>query len=452
MIITGCETLDMFGAAESDAPLDGERLSLYDFEKTLQQDSKAQFGMPGTKPNNVIALPKALKGGVDEAISLVAPWENKFWPQNGGYPNHAMKHLAFTPAQPEKLWSSDIGRGGSDRMPLNSSPIMADNKIFTLNNDSEVRAFDAQTGGEIWESNVIKPGEDDNVLGGGLAFSGGRIFVTNGFNELIALSADSGEMLWRVSTKEPVRAAPSALPNKVFITTMNNRTIAFNAKTGIQLWDHRGLSSNSGVLGGAQPALDRDIVIAAYESGEIYALHIDTGVELWSENLSPLARTAGRTILSDIQALPIIDSNIVYAVSYDNRMSAIDALTGRALWSIPIGAASTPWLSGNRIFVIESQGTILSLDQKLGTVIWQSALPQFEDEKDREGEIIWQGPYLAENRLLAFGSHGIILAINPTNGSIIEQYDFDDDVYLSPLIAKEVLYTLDDNGRVSAWR
>jgi outer membrane protein assembly factor BamB len=452
MTLTACETMDIFSSDDDNAPLQGDRLSLYDFERTLQQSEATQFGMPGAQDNTLIALPASLKGGPDENINLPKPWNNKFWPQNGGYPNHMMKHVAFTSDAPNQLWSSDIGRGGSNRMPLTASPIMADEKVFTINNDSEIFAFNHKTGQKLWKTDIVKKDEDDIVLGGGLAFSGGRLFATNGFNELLALNPDNGEILWRVNTKEPVRAAPSAIPSRVFVTTMSNRTLAFDTNNGQQLWSHRGLSSNSGVLGSAKPAISRDAVIAAYESGEIYALQIDTGTELWSENLSPLARTAGQTVLSDIQALPVIDNNIVYAASYNNRMSAINARTGQTIWSVPLGTSTTPWLSGNRLFVIESQGTMMSLDKTNGQVVWQSALPQFEDEDDREGQITWHGPYLAGGRLIALGSHGFIMSLNPSNGSVIDTYDYEDDIYLSPIIANGILYAVDEPGRLHAWQ
>ena len=274
------------------------------------------------------------------------------------------------------------------------------------------------------------------------------IFVTNGFNELLALNADNGDILWRTSTKEPVRAAPSAIPSRVFVTTMNNRTLAFDSENGDQLWSHRGLSSNSGVLGSAKPAISRDAVITAYESGEIYALQIDTGTELWSENLSPLARTAGQTILSDIQALPVIDGNIIFAASYDNRMSAINTRTGQTIWSVPLGTSSTPWLSGNRLFAIENQGTILSINKDGGQILWQTALQQTKGDD----AITWQGPYLAGNRLLAFGSHGALLSINPADGSIMNHNDFEEDIYLPPIIANSTLYAVDESGRLHAWQ
>lgn len=437
---------------EEQKRLEGDRLSLYDFEKTLQKDPNTQFGMHNDA-NNIITLPQSIKNGIDETLVLPKPWSNQFWPQVGGYPNHAMKHMAFNNNQPKKLWSKSIGAGGTTRMPLTTTPIMADNKIFTVNNDAVAMAFDAHTGRKIWDTSIIKPKEDEVVIGGGLGFSGGKLYATNGFNEIIAIDPNNGDILWRNTTKSPIRAAPSAIPGRVFVTTLDNETIAFDGTDGKKLWSHRGLGNSAGILGASTPALTKDTVIAAYGSGEIYALQINTGTELWSENLSPISRNAGQSSLTDIRALPVIVDNVVYAASFNNRMSAIDLRTGRSKWQIAMGANSTPWVAGNRLFVIETAGTLISINKDTGNIIWQTSLPTFEDADDQEGKISWQGPILAGNRLIVTGSNGKARDYNPVDGSLIRQWDIgEDNIYLAPLMAKETLFMLSDNGRLNAWK
>lgn len=434
---------------ETEERLEGERLSLYEFEKTLQSDTNTKFGMDeGQSGANIITLSDSLAGVEDSAIMLDQTWTNQFWPQVGGYPTHAMKHLSFNAGSLKRAWSSSIGRGTTKRTPLTSPPIMADDKIFTLNSDAEVFAFDAVKGKKLWERDVKKPTEDDVVIGGGLAYSGGKLFATNGFNELIALDPQTGKILWRTDTKAPVRAAPSAIPGRVVISTMNNETIAFDAANGKKIWSHRGLSSDAALLGASTPAITRDAVITAYSSGEIYALQIDTGLELWSTNLSPLTRVSGQSSISDIQALPVVLDNVVYSASSKNRMQAIDLRTGQPLWQVALGTTLTPWVSGNRLFVIDTQGTLVSLDKDSGNALWQAGLKQF----DGDDRIKWNGPILANNQLIVIGSHGVAQSYSPVDGSLVREWDIADNVILAPAMAKETLYFISDNGTLYAWR
>lgn len=449
LFLSGCGTT-WFGESE-DTPLEGDRMSLYDFEKTLQQDADTQFGMDGLEDQTLITLPDKLAGGADTSISLAQPWTNQFWPQVGGYPNHAMKNVALA-AGLAKAWSTGIGRGGQKDIPLTSAPIVADGMVFTLDSRSTVQAVDAADGDVIWTQRVLPEGEEDSVIGGGLAYSGGAVFVTGGFNEVLALNPATGEILWRSPIEGAARAAPAAVPGRVFVVTLDNKTIALDAATGRQIWRHSGLSETASVLGAATPAITRDAVITAYNSGEIYALRIENGQELWSDNLAPLARAAGQMTLSDIRALPVIDGNFVYAVSYANRMAAIDMRTGRPVWQANIGSTTTPWLSGNRIFVISSENTLISLDRDSGELKWQRPLPRYEDPEDREGVITWQGPILAGTRLLAFSSSGKALEFDPVTGEILKEWELDGEVTLAPAVANNTLYTINRGGDLTAWR
>ncbi|HEY8963261.1 MAG TPA: PQQ-binding-like beta-propeller repeat protein, partial [Alphaproteobacteria bacterium] len=299
------------GSDDDDAPpLEGERISLFDLERS----------MTGTKEPGATEA-----AGPDTGMDLPNVWRNEFWPQAGGYANHAMQHVALSSSELHKIWSSSIGSGSSKDLPLGAQPVMADGRVFTLDTKARVKAFDAASGKSLWTAKVMPESEDDPVLGGGVAFSGGRLFVTAGFNEVLALNPDSGEILWRVKVPGAVRGAPSSMPGKVFVVTVDNQTIALNADDGAQLWTHQGLTETTGLLGAASPAANRDIVLPAYSSGEIYALDVNTGSTLWSDSVAPMTRGSGN--FADVRGLPVIDRGTVVAISYAGRIAAIDERT-----------------------------------------------------------------------------------------------------------------------------
>jgi len=452
MVLSACSSISGWLGDDEAPPLEGERMSLYDFEKTLQQGTRTQFGMDGLEEQSWITLPKMVTGGTDENMALSPVWDNKFWPQVGGYPNHAMKHVALPDGRLSRSWSVSIGHGAKKDLPMTAAPIIADDKIFTLDTNSVVQAVDARTGKVQWTRNVIKKGENESVIGGGLAFSGGSLFVTNGFNEVLALNPTNGKIIWRTLIDGPTRAAPAAVPGRIFVVTMDNKTIALDSTTGKILWRHTGLSETIAILGSATPAITRDTIITAYSSGEVYALRIENGQELWGDNLSPLTHAAGHLTLSDIRALPVVFGSHVYVISYANRMAAIDMRTGRAVWQANIGSMTAPWVSGNRIFVINTENILVSLDRMTGQLLWQKQLQQYEKPESRDGAVVWQGPILAGDRLLVFSSNGLVQEFSPIDGNLIREWKLDGNVTLSPSVANNTLYTLNDNGRLTAWR
>ena len=108
------------------------------------------------------------------AISLPKPVVDPDWPQPGGYPNHAMQHLAL-PASLKQVWKTSVGEGSSRYTQILAQPIVVDGRVYAMDGGSQVGAFDASNGNVIWRVDV-KPSDDyGNGFGGGIAFWKGRL-------------------------------------------------------------------------------------------------------------------------------------------------------------------------------------------------------------------------------------------------------------------------------------
>lgn len=432
LALSGCGIF----SGDDKTPLPGDRISLFDLEKTMAGTDG------GTSPLS----------GPDTALDLPRAWKNEFWPQPGGYANHAMTHVALNAGELKKQWSSGIGSGASSDLPLNAQPVVADGRVFTLDTKARLRAFNAATGKELWTTKTMPKTEDDPVIGGGIAFSGGRLFVTNGFNEVLAVNPATGAELWRTKINGAARSAPSAMPDRVYVVTVDNETVALDAATGAQIWTHQGLSETTGLLGAASPAANGDIVLPAYSSGEVYALQAETGTPLWSDTVAPLSGVGTGVTFSDIRGLPVIDRGLVVAISYGGRIAAIAERSGERKWDAAIAGAQTPFVSGNRVFLVSADSVVYSLDLADGKPLWKTPLPRYENPEDLKDPIVWYGPLLAGGRLLLFSSTGLAREIAPETGAIAREWKTGQDVVTPPLVANETLYLLSRNGTLSAWK
>lgn len=423
--LTACSSDD------KDAPLPGERLSILELQRHLEPDDAAL-----------------------SAQGYVAPtaWKNEFWPQAGGYPNHAMQHLSLSEGALKKVWSTSIGEGSQKNLPLITQPIVVDGKVFTLDTNNTLAAFDATTGRRLWDHNVSKASEEDPVIVGGIAYSRGQLYVTNGFDELILLSPQDGRVVWRRKIPAPSRAAPTISDDRVFVSTMDNRLIALNATDGKILWEYSGIAGSAGLVGGASPAASRDIVIPAFSSGEIYALRVENGSAAWGDNLSGIRATNGLSGISDIRALPIIDKGVVIAISFGNRLVALDERTGNRIWQRDIGGSEMPWVAGNYLFVVTNDNDLVGMGRDNGLIRWVRPLPKFKDPQSRTDPIYWTGPVLAGNRLIVAGSDGGVMEVSPEDGTVIRAWGSGMNVGITPVVAGETLYLLGDNGTLAAYR
>jgi outer membrane protein assembly factor BamB len=428
LALTGCDTFDFLGASD-DPPLPGERIAVLAEENQIL-------------PSERVA---------DLSVLLPRPLINEEWPQQGGYANHAMHHLAIGDV-PSELWSASIGDGSDDDAPILSGPVVAEGLVFSMDSDAEVTARRADNGNLVWRTDIEPPEEDDGNWGGGVSYDLGRIYAGTGFAQVVALDAQTGAELWRTPVSGPMRSAPTAFGGKVYAITKDNQLFALDAELGTVDWTHTGIEETAGLVGSASPAVDGDIVIVPYSSGEIFALRAENGRQLWSDNLAAIRRADAVSALADIRGRPVVDRGRVYAISHSGRMVAIDLASGRRLWEAELGGVNQPWIAGRFLYVVTTEGNVVALVAENGLVRWVTPLGRYEDPEDREGLLRWSGPVLASDRLIVTGSEGVAVALSPYTGEIIGEIDMPDDVSLPPILANGTLYFQTDNARVIAYR
>ena len=430
MVTAACSSSSWLGEKEG-PPLPGERISVFELEQELESDD--------------IVLNA-------QGFVVSDPWANYFWPQAGGYPNHAMQHLALGPAPLKKAWQVDIGRGGNDNLPLTAQPVLANDIIYTLDSHSELRAFSTDKGKLLWKKDMRSGRRGEAVISGGIGIGEGRLYVTNGQNIVFALDPESGDVLWRQDVLSPVRAAPTILDGRVYITTLDSTLTVLNAEDGTFLWEHKGLGESAGLLGNASPAADKQIAVVGYSSGEVFALRVENGSIAWSDNLSSVRAITASTRISDIKALPIIDKSLVIVGSYGGRMTAINKRTGNRVWQREISISETPWVAGNHIFTITNGNKLVALSRDKGSYSWVKTLREFVNQEDKIGPVGWTSPVLAGDRLILFNTVGEAVEVDPNNGDILNTWDIGTSVSIAPIVAGETLYVLDDKGNLRAYR
>ncbi len=388
----------------------------------------------------------------DQTFLLPAPVVNRDWPQAGGYPNHAMHHLALSDT-PTRIWSTNIGAGADDEQRFVSTPVVAAGNLFALDTDNELSAYDTETGKRRWSRDLSNERDgDDEHIPGGIAHYRGRLFVTTGFGDVVAVDATSGEEIWRVSVQSPIRSAPTVRGGRVFVVTLDSRVIALDGATGEQIWRHEGIVEVASLLGGASPAIEGNLVIAPYPSGELVALDLESGRMIWTDSLSAIRRTDTVSTLSQIRGHPVVDRGLVLAISHGGLMTATDLLSGQRIWEREIGGIGQPWVAGDIVYVLTNDSEVVALRRETGQIYWVIGLPLYEDPEDKEDPIVWSGPVLAGNRLIVTGSHGEAWAVSPYSGNILGKIELPDGVAVPPIVAAGTVYFLANNADIVAYR
>jgi len=234
--------------------------------------------------------------------------------------------------------------------------------------------------------------------------------------------------------------APLVFGDRVFSISIDNKLHAMAAVDGSDLWNFTGLQEVAGYVGGNSAAGAADVIVAPFSSGELVQLRVQNGQAAWNDVLS---KTGHVTQLSEIDAIagrPVIDRDMVFAISQSGVLVALRLSTGERAWSKQVGGIQTPWVAGDYLYVITNNAELICLTRKEGKVRWIHQLPAFEKPEDKKDPILWAGPVLVSDRLVVTSSNGYAETISPYDGRLLGRVEIPEGTTIAPVVANGTLY------------
>ena len=418
---------DWFTAAPANK-LPGKRIAILSHAKTLETEAATQGD-----------------------ITVPPPERLTEWPQEGGYPSHAMQNKALA-EKFKRVWQVQLGEGGDKRRAFVSQPVVAQDRVYAMDSLSVLTAYSLADGERLWRIDLAPEEAGAGSFGGGVSYDEGKIYATTSYAQIVAMNAETGAELWRKPLPAPVRGAPTVRNGRLIMVTVDNETIAMSADDGHQLWRHSGISETASLVGAPAPAIEGNTVLVPYTSGELFALRIENGTVEWSDVLASVKRTDQVAELSDIGGLPVVDRGRVYAAGNSDVFAAIDLRSGRRLWDKDVGATHTPWVAGDYLYLMTNTQLLACFEARTGHVRWVHQMKAWEDEEEKSNRISWAGPIMAGGRLLVTSSFGDMVLLNPVTGDVLQSEELPDGVSISPIISGETMVILTENGDLLAYR
>jgi alcohol dehydrogenase (cytochrome c) len=134
------------------------------------------------------------------------------------------------------------------------------------------------------------------------------------------------------------------------------------------------------------------------------------------------------------ETTPLVFGGMMYITGPSNTAWALDALTGRPIWSYRSSPPSKLDLCcgpvnrgfaalGNKLFKVNLEGTLLAMDAKSGAVLWET---QMEDY--RKGYSATAAPIIVKNLVVTgmagaeYGTRGFIDAYDPETGKRVWRF------------------------------
>lgn len=386
-------------------------------------------------------------------VSLPAARTNADWRQSIASPETRAAHPAFT-ASPRLAWSVGIGAGDGRKNRITADPVVADGRIFTL--DSEARVSAVSTSGQLlWTRNLIPEGESaKDASGGGLAFGEGKLFISSGFGLMTALDPATGNEIWQQDLRATGSGDPTVKDGLVYLVAGDEVAWALETDTGRIAWRLSASPNIKNVLGGPAPAVTDKYVVFAFGSGEVQGAFRKGGLRLWDSQVAGQRKGFSNAQIGDITSDPVVVGDRLYVGTHSGRTVALNLANGDRLWTATDGPLNSIWPAEDSIFLVTDRNELIRLDAEDGTRIWSKTLPFFTASRPRrQAEIVaHHGPIIAGGNLFVASNDGRMRIYNPADGALRGEVEIPGGATTNPVIAGGVMYLVNTNGQLLAFR
>ncbi|MGI4775879.1 MAG: PQQ-binding-like beta-propeller repeat protein [Janthinobacterium lividum] len=302
-----------------------------------------------------------------------------------------------------------------------SSPIIANNIIYAIDDSGTVIAFSKVNKKILWTQNISNRSRDHNHIGGGIAYNSDKLFITNGSRFLIVLNSKTGHELFRKEFSDIIRIKPIMLDqHTVFIQTISNQVYAYDFYNSKFIWQHEGMFETLTSSTYTGPILYNSNILVSYSSGQVISLNAKNGQENWNLNLSQRNSNSGNISLPNFDPVtsscaPVIEGNNVYIASSAGIIAKVDFSTGQILWQIQASDVQSMAIEGNSLFITNNAKQVSAISTNTGKVKWLASIDLTKD--NRSGKSIqFLQPMISKK------AHGLVLSIVASNANI---YNFE---------------------------
>lgn len=240
---------------------------------------------------------------------------------------------AFSAGVGKIRWRKAIGAS-------ETSPLLVGNSLFVGDWNGRIWALDARSGRTKWVSGSHGP------IKGAIAYSDGRLYVGSYDGHVYCIGAVHGRLIWKAKGQPRLYghtrfySTPAVAYGRVYIGGTDGKIYSYGATSGKLRWSH-----GTGGYVYASPAIWNQLVLIGSYSKKFYALNAATGVEAWHFTANgPISGSA--TVIGDVVYFATLGKKL------KGRTYALNARTGKLLWSYPDGKYTPAVADKDRLYLV----------------------------------------------------------------------------------------------------
>src|SRR6204780_2714555 len=253
---------------------------------------------------------------------------------------------------------------------------------------------------------------------------------------------DDGVGGGKKQTKLRLGLGPAIDNGVVFAANHKGEMLAVSLETGRDVWVKKLKVPIS-----AGPAAGFGIVVAGTSKGAVIALDGATGRQLWRSQIN-----------SELLSSPAISENVIVMRSVDGRLHGLDTHTGKLLWSVEqqvprlsLRGTATPIIVKELAISGFDNGKVMAVSLSTGDTVWDTALasPHGRTELDRLVDID-SAVHAVGGNVFAAGFQGRTAMLAVDSGQVWWAHDMSS--YRGLAVDADNLYVTQSDGIVVALR
>jgi outer membrane protein assembly factor BamB len=274
---------------------------------------------------------------------------------------------ALDSATGKVLWRKPV------ESPIHSAPTVYGSRVYAIDVDNQIIAFDAATGDQAWSYQAIV--EPARILKAtSPAISEDTVVAPFSSGELIALRAANGGPQWsevlsrtnRTNALSEIRDIPGRpviYKGDVFAAGQSGVFAAVALRTGSRRWDLPVASIDT-------PWPAGDVVYVVSKAGELVAVNRDNGQVYWVKDLNKGRKRTVRGMFglnkrveTPIWTGPLMADNRLLLANNWGELAVLDAKTGERTKSIKLGqpAYIAPIAYNGMVYLVTDKAELVAI-------------------------------------------------------------------------------------------
>jgi outer membrane protein assembly factor BamB len=186
-----------------------------------------------------------------------------------------------------------------------------------------------------------------------------------------------------------------------------------------------------------------ELAISGFDNGRLMAVTLAAGNPAWDVAVGQPRGSSELQRLIDIDSPPAIDGDDVFAVAFQGRAVRLAHDTGLEIWSHEISSYRGLAANSVGVYVSTAEGEVIKLDRASGAERWR--------QKGLLRRSI-TAPVLQGDALIVADYEGYIHWLSLDDGSFLARARGRSRITDTPLVVGDLVVIQTDKGTIEAWR